>query len=204
VRGTRCNRAPDAVNPPLRTFVARHTAGLARLVALEHPDPGALLCWHRQGPAHVYLTFLPGAERAWLDRRALRRIHGPLYGWAGRERPAHPHRLRWRDRFGDLHEGPDPWSLPLASRPGCGPTGSDAHRHYGAFAGICGGVTGVRYVVWAPRARAVAVIVRRGREHLPMRPGTAGWDWCSCRRRGPRDPCLARTGCPVGRRAPLR
>jgi 1,4-alpha-glucan branching enzyme len=162
------------LNPALRTFLDRHAATVAALLARELRDPCALLGWQEFAGIHVFLTLLPCATRGWVGDRALARIgRGPLYGWAGPAPPPDRHRLRWLDGAGRRHEGPDPWSPPGAPRLGSG--AGAASTHYGACPDAIGGVAGVRYRLWAPRARAVAVVLDGGRQ-LPMCPMADAWD----------------------------
>ncbi len=174
MRGTRCNRGPNALNPALRTFLARHAATVASLVARELHDPAALLGWHDLGGTQVFLTFLPGATRGWVGGRALARIdRGPLYAWAGAEPPPDRRRVRWLDAAGRRHEGPDPWSLPRS--PQRDSDAAAAQADYGARPDTAEGADGVRYRVWAPRARAVALVLGDGRQ-LPMCPLDGDWE----------------------------
>ena len=170
------------LNPELKIFLARRAPELERLAALEHPDPGQLLGLHREVTGNVLLTWLPAAARAWVQGRPMVRLGGgPLFGWAGRAAVPEPYRICWHDARGRRHDQYDPYSFPLVTPPEAlarhaGGGAGDAHRSFGACVTTSEGVPGVRFVVWAPRARSMTLLVS-DRQRLPMRPLPRGsWE----------------------------
>ena len=149
-------------------------AGAEAVVAGRHGDPFAVLGTHDG----VIRTFLPGARAVEVAGRALERVH-PAGLWEGPAEGSSPGghpvlRITWD---GAVQETEDPYSFGLLLGE------LDLHllaegRHHemarvlGAQVMSVDGVAGVRFAVWAPNARRVAVVGDfngwDGRRH-PMR-----------------------------------
>ncbi len=173
------------VNLLLATTLERLEPELERLAAGRHGDPDRVLGCRPQGARSVVVVCRPGAVRARLNRRRdlVRFRDTALFVWAGR---AHSlperYRISWEDAAGGLHESCDPYSFALLTpvalleRHGSG-TGDEALHAFGAFAERHGGVDGLRFATWAPRAGAVTLVVGAG-ERWPMRrwPVHGAWE----------------------------
>ncbi|UFN47285.1 1,4-alpha-glucan branching protein GlgB [Roseomonas sp. OT10] len=159
-------------------------AEIAALVEGRHGDPFALLGRH----GDVVRSFQPGAEAVEVlpedgDPVPLERIH-PAGLFAGAVPPG-PYRLRIRWP-GGVQETEDPYAFGLL----LGDLdvylfGEGRHRElgkvFGAQALTVDGVPGVRFAVWAPNARRVAVVGEfnawDGRRHPMRRRGVSGlWE----------------------------
>mgnify|MGYP000218045493 FL=1 len=145
----------------------KHDQQLTLILEARHHDPFAWLGLHHAENGHVFRTFLPYAERAWLETGSgweeLQRIHpSGIYTWLGKEPPARPCLLRI-EQGGKTFERHDPYS--------CDPIITDhdlylfnegrllqAYDMLGAHVTTCHGVSGTRFTVWAPNAERVSVI----------------------------------------------
>ncbi len=161
-----------------------------RLLGARLHEPHTFLGLHRDGGPYLYRAFLPRVAKAWLDvsgsMRPMRRDSDTdLFVWRGRTPPSPPFRLRVEagGRESDLF---DPY--------GFAPTVSDfdlhlfnsgrlleAYRTLGANAMTVDGVTGIRFVAWAPNAERVSVVGDwnswDGRAHPLQSRGSSGvWE----------------------------
>ena len=168
-------------------------AALERLLALESPDPHALLGAHPTPSGVVVRAFRPGAERVELlvegeAPREMARTHGAGFFellLEGRE-GLFPYRLRSLYPGGGDFTHRDPYAfLPTLGS-------FDEHlfgegRHWrlydklGAQPRDLGGVRGVSFAVWAPNADGVSVVGDfnnwDGRLHQMRRLGASGiWE----------------------------
>jgi 1,4-alpha-glucan branching enzyme len=131
-------------------------------------DPFAVLGPHDTGMGREIRAFLPGA----LEVEALARKTGEPIGrlapttpqglFVGRVSSTEPYRLRivWPDA---VQEAEDPYSFgPLLGDLDLHLFNEGRHfevaSHLGASVAIIDGVSGVRFAVWAPNARAVSVV----------------------------------------------
>jgi 1,4-alpha-glucan branching enzyme len=175
-----------------------HTDDIDRLIRAEHWDPFALLGPHRvagNGNSHLVVrAFLPDATEASVlpDRDEtptvpMRSVHSAGLFEATVPASFQPsYRLRVRDRWGNITERHDPYAFPPLL------TDFDLHlfaegRHYRAYETLgahmidVAGVTGVRFVVWAPNAKRVSVVGDfngwDGRRHQMRSRGSTGlWE----------------------------
>lgn len=163
----------------------------ARALALgEHDDPFAVLGPHDTAEGRIIRTFLPGAVKVEVLRRSDGAVlvsldpshESGFFETLIRERVPYLFRIFWPQA---VQETEDPYSFGLLLGD------IDLHlfnegRHFelanclGAQSLTLDGVNGVRFAVWAPNARRVAVVGDFNswdRRHHPMRVRHGGGIW---------------------------
>lgn len=149
-----------------------------RLLAARHDDPFAVLGPHAVEGGVVVRALLPGAARlALADGRELARRQGPLFEDFLPDARLPLDRRRWAEGEGGAWEFDDPYAF----GPSLGPlddhllvegTHTRLYERLGAHVIRHQGALGVRFAVWAPNAKRVAVVGAHngwdGRVH-PMR-----------------------------------
>jgi 1,4-alpha-glucan branching enzyme len=163
---------------------------LARLVALRHHDPFALLGLHPRHDGQVTVrALLPDAAEAYIVEGSIRltRLPGsPLFSWTGpASLPAH-YRLRVRYGDGAMAEFHDAYTFPpQLHEDDLATFGRGEHlrawRFLGARLHEVDGLAGVLFATWAPDAERVSVVGDfnhwDGRRHLMRSRGGSGvWE----------------------------
>src|SRR6202158_2729253 len=180
--------------PDIAAAGAQATAGLERLVVLDHPDPHSILGAHVEADGVMVRAFRPDAERITLlidgDERGreMERVHpGGIFEIRVKgRRELFGYRLEIFFRAGDSITICDPYCfLPTLGDLDLYLLGELKHeRAYealGAHLRDLGGVAGVGFAVWAPNARGVSVVgdfnAWDGRIHMMRSMGGSGiWE----------------------------
>jgi 1,4-alpha-glucan branching enzyme len=173
-----------AVSAFLEQLLDRSAPELARIAAARHGNPASVLGVHRHGARTVVIVLLPGAVRARLNRRRdlSRWREGPLFAWCGRAEGLPVHcAISWEDAAGQPHDTVDPYGFKALSPPPAlarflDGTAHDAAELFGAHRERHFGVDGVRFALYAPAARSVALVLSRTR-CWPMQPLGASGAW---------------------------
>jgi len=164
-------------------------AQVQALIRAEHGDPFAFLGPHQQGDRIIVRTWQPGALEVELlngQGDSLGFMQEQVPGlFIGQLPERQPYRLRinWS---GGIQETEDPYAFgPQLGEMDIHLFAEGNHRQLGRCFGAqpwqVDGVSGVRFVVWAPNARRVSVVGNfnswDGRRH-PMRlhPGAGVWE----------------------------
>lgn len=159
------------------------------LIRAEHGNPFAFLGPHGQDDVIQVRTWQPGALEVELlaeDGQVIQRMDEPvpgLFTGALDQRRGYRLRIHWN---GGVQETEDPYAFgPQLGDMDIYLFGEGNHRRlgqcFGAQLWVADGVSGVRFVVWAPNARRVSVVGHfnswDGRRH-PMRlhPGAGVWE----------------------------
>lgn len=142
---------------------------LLSIIEARHHDPFSVLGRHAENGAIVVRTFLPEAERVWIDgikdRLPMERIPGTdMFVWRGETtQVSERYLLQWEDRQGHARSHYDPYAFPpLLSEYDLYLYGEGKHRRpyliLGANPASHDGIEGILFAVWAPNAARVSVV----------------------------------------------
>lgn len=164
-----------------------------RIVAVDHPDPHAILGPHLEASGLFVHVFRPGATQvilrpveAQIKPRVMTRVHpGGIFGVKFVERnPTFPYRIEARSPRGVL-VGRDPYAFaPSLAKEDFDPSALGAYATWadrlGAHVQTRDGVAGTAFAVWAPAARRVSVVGDfnkwDGRRHAMRRTAHGVWE----------------------------
>ena len=161
------------------------------VVHARHGDPFAVLGPHVVASGRAIRTFIPDADRIEVVAREtglsmgdLTRVHDAGF-WSGSVASGIPYRFQVTSA-GAIRSIEDPYRFPtLLGDIDTYLLGEGRHRDFASLLGAhvteIDGVTGVRFVVWAPNARRVSVVgsfnAWDGRRHpMRLRQGSGMWE----------------------------